>query len=60
MKLALSEDAPNDLVLTTELPVSVRGFYDSFLADSAPFNLVDFHTSSGDWDVSACLAWLTL
>ncbi len=36
---------------TAEFDVSVREFYERFVADDAPYGLPDFHMSRGDWEV---------
>ncbi|CAN0109718.1 unnamed protein product, partial [Ectocarpus sp. 12 AP-2014] len=40
-------------VATAEFDVSVKEFYERFVADDAPYSLPDFHMSRGDWEVDA-------
>ncbi|CAM9680174.1 unnamed protein product [Pylaiella littoralis] len=40
-------------VATAEFDVSVKEFYERFIADNAPYGLPDFHMSRGDWEVEA-------
>ncbi|CAM9305361.1 unnamed protein product, partial [Ectocarpus sp. 4 AP-2014] len=40
-------------VATAEFDVSVKDFYERFVADDAPYSLPDFHMSRGDWEVDA-------
>lgn len=38
-------------VVTAELTVPMREFYQRFFGDDAPYGLPDFHMSRGDWEV---------
>lgn len=40
-------------VATAEFDVSVKEFYERFVADDAPYGLPEFHMSRGDWEVSS-------